>query len=110
MVLTTLDEDGFPHSVPMGYFPFEGKLYLGCRRATRKVRNLLRDPRVSLYVDNGRAEKPHLVVSIQGTARLVESGAELERVRRASGREGALAEGVVYVEVTPVKMRCWEHG
>lgn len=93
----------------MGYFPHEGKLYLGCRRATRKVRNLLRNPRVSLYVDNGRAVKPHTVVSIQGEARLLESPEELARVRAASGRSEALAEGVVYIEVTPVRIRCWEH-
>ncbi len=109
MVLTTLDAEGFPHSVPLGYFVFEGRIYMGCKRDTHKVRNLLREPRVSLYVDNGRGEKPHTVVTIQGEARLLESGEELDRVRAASGRPGALAEGVVYLEVTPVRFRCWEH-
>lgn len=109
MVLTTLDADGFPHSVPMGYFAHEGKLYLGCRRATRKVRNLQRNPRVSLYVDNGRGPKPHRVVSIQGEARLIDSPEELQAIRAASGRHEPLSEGVVYIEVIPVRFRCWEH-
>lgn len=109
MVLTTLDSDGFPHSVPLGYFPFEGKIYMGCRRNTHKVRNLESNPKVSLYVDNGRKEKPHTVVSIQGLARVVESEQELARVRQASGRPGPLSQGVVYIEITPVRTRCWEH-
>ncbi|MEW6282241.1 MAG: pyridoxamine 5'-phosphate oxidase family protein [Candidatus Eremiobacterota bacterium] len=108
MVLTTVDPEGYPHSVPMGYVRLDGRFYLGCRADTRKVRNLRACSRVSLYLDNGRT-RPHRVVTIQGEGRVIDDPSELEGLRKALGREGAVPGRFAYIEVRPLRTLCWEH-
>ena len=45
ITLSTIGADGFPHSVPLGYFRDGATIYLGCRDQTQKVRNIERNPK-----------------------------------------------------------------
>ena len=38
VVLTTIGKNGFPHSVPIGYFRQNDDIYLGGRSGTQRVR------------------------------------------------------------------------
>ena len=45
IVLTTIGQDGFPHSVPRGYFRLGDEIIMGVKNNTRKLRNIQRNPR-----------------------------------------------------------------
>lgn len=36
-ILSTIDSDGFPHSVPLGFFRYGRDIVMGVRDGTRKV-------------------------------------------------------------------------
>lgn len=84
--LVTLNPDGSPH-VSLAWVALDGdEIVLGTLRRFRKLRNIERDPRVSLSIE-GLGLHPiglreYLVV--QGRARVVEGGAAdlLERLAR----------------------------
>ena len=40
IILTTITPDGFPHSVPLGYFRDGDTVYCGCLDNTAKKRNI----------------------------------------------------------------------
>lgn len=108
IALTTLDADGYPHTVPMGFFRHDGDFYLGCRHPTRKTRNLERNPKVSLLLENGRG-KPELIgVLTQGTAELITDPEGLLAVKRL--RDPSVTEaptGIAYIRVRPERTVSW---
>ena len=76
--LTTLDEDGAPQSRIVEPFPLEGEftVWIATNGATRKVRHIERDPRVTvLYFDPSGPG----YVSIIGNAAIVRDPAEKAR-------------------------------
>ena len=52
-VLSTIDKDGFPHSVPLGYFRLGRDIVMGVRDGTRKVANVENHPNASGLPDHG---------------------------------------------------------
>jgi nitroimidazol reductase NimA-like FMN-containing flavoprotein (pyridoxamine 5'-phosphate oxidase superfamily) len=52
-MLSTIDPDGYPHTVPLGYFRLGDDILMGVRPETRKVRNIQQNPRVSLLIETG---------------------------------------------------------
>ena len=54
-VLTTLQADGYPHSVTLGYFRLGEDVYLGMKEGTQKVRNVEREARASVLVTSAKA-------------------------------------------------------
>ena len=44
IVLTTLGPDGFPHTVPLGYFRLGDEILMGVRAHTLKLRNIGHNP------------------------------------------------------------------
>src|SRR4051794_27088622 len=44
--LSTIDEDGFPHTVPLGYFRLGRDIIMGVRDGTRKIANVEGNPNV----------------------------------------------------------------
>ncbi|AIY15762.1 TIGR03618 family F420-dependent PPOX class oxidoreductase [Pimelobacter simplex] len=74
--LSTLDRDGAPHAVPVGAtLDVEQQCaWVITRRGSQKVRNLLRDPRLSItQVDRGRW------ASIVGTGEVLEDDESVAR-------------------------------
>jgi PPOX class probable F420-dependent enzyme len=83
---------GWPHSMPMWFTLRQGELWIWTYAKSQKVRNLERDPRVTLLVEAGREYHELRGVQIEAEAELVR---ETELVL-ALGRELTLryAEGV----------------
>ncbi|MFN8612409.1 MAG: pyridoxamine 5'-phosphate oxidase family protein [Vulcanimicrobiota bacterium] len=112
--LTTLDEDGYPHTVAIGYFRLGEVLYCGCRAGTRKCRNLAANPKASLMLDNGRGGQGLKGVMFQGEGRVIEDPVELLEIKsrladvRGEPRPDRVAAGIAYLELKPVRIRSWK--
>ncbi len=117
-VLSTIDEDGFPHSVPLGYFRLGPDIVMGVRDGTRKVANVERNPNVSVLLEDGKSMADIRGVMLQGRARIVRERDEALQL----GREGARARGVpesdwptaprpgaAYIRMTPVRTVSWDY-
>jgi PPOX class probable F420-dependent enzyme len=114
--VATADRSGRPHVVPVCHVWVGGKLYFATEGTSRKVRNLLQNPRVCVVVDVYTEDWSRLVgVLVEGTARVVRSGPLFRRVRALLYRkypqypEDAAVEprGSVVVEVTPRRVSSW---
>ena len=44
IVLSTIGRDGYPHSVPLGYFRLGDDVYIGCRAGTQKAEKYRAQP------------------------------------------------------------------
>ncbi len=113
IVLTTLDSQGYPHSVPMGYFLMDDKIILGCRDDTQKVVNLERNSRCSLLWENGREAEDMIGILFRGHGRVVRDDEERllfkSEACRQRGEEPPkeASPGAVYIEVTPARISSW---
>jgi nitroimidazol reductase NimA-like FMN-containing flavoprotein (pyridoxamine 5'-phosphate oxidase superfamily) len=119
IVLTTIGQDGFPHSIPIGYFRIGDEVYLGCRAGTQKLKNIERNPRVSLLLQNGSSMQDIKGVMIQGEATVLTDAADLLRLSREAARLRGTPEdrlpteprpGAAYVRVTRRKVISWDYG
>ncbi|MFE9258203.1 PPOX class F420-dependent oxidoreductase [Streptomyces sp. NPDC006879] len=112
--LSTVSADGSPHIAPI-WFVLDGNSFVfNTSRTTAKGRNLLRDGRVALCVDDDRP--PFSFVILQGRAEVSEDPAELrhwatriggrymgeERAREFGERNGVPGELLVRVPVEKV--------
>ncbi|GGX77714.1 PPOX class F420-dependent oxidoreductase [Streptomyces minutiscleroticus] len=82
--LSTVRADGSPHVAPVWFLLDGDELVFNTGRDTVKGRNLVRDARVALCVDDDRP--PYSFVVLQGRARLSE---DLDEVRLWATRIGA---------------------
>ena len=73
-VLATNRVDGPPQLTPVWYLYAEGRIFVSAVAGTAKVRNLRRDPNMTICVDGCRGDNRYVVLS--GKARLVEPGTE----------------------------------
>jgi PPOX class probable F420-dependent enzyme len=69
-ILATNGPSGVPQLTPVWFLYENNHLYISAQADTVKVRNLRRDPAVSLCVDGGRGDPRYVVIS--GAASLVE--------------------------------------
>ncbi|MCH7811642.1 MAG: pyridoxamine 5'-phosphate oxidase family protein [Chloroflexi bacterium] len=53
LILTTIGRDGYPHSIPIGYFRLGDEIYVGGRDGTQRAKNIERNPKVSALVESG---------------------------------------------------------
>jgi nitroimidazol reductase NimA-like FMN-containing flavoprotein (pyridoxamine 5'-phosphate oxidase superfamily) len=119
IILSTVGADGFPHSVPLGYFRHGEVIFCGVRDGTTKVRNIEANPKVSLMVESGSTMADIKGAMIQGEARVHrEPGKVLELMRLAAGKRGVPESelptqprpGAVYIEVRAVRRISWDYG
>lgn len=117
-VLSTIDKDGFPHSVPLGYFRFGRDIVMGVRDRTRKVANVENNPNVSIMLEDGSSMADIRGVMIQGHARIVREPAEALELAREGARARGVPEsewptaprpGAAYIRMTPVRMLSWDY-
>jgi hypothetical protein len=85
--LTTINPEGSPHVMPLGVVVCSGSWYFTSGPATRKSRNLGRDPRCAVSV----ATHPFDLV-IEGAAQRITEAGELASVAEAFDRSGWPAE------------------
>lgn len=111
--LTTLDSDGLPHTVAIGYFRLGEVLYAGCRAGTHKCRNLQANPRCSLMLERGKQRGELRGVLFQGQGRVIEDPQELLSLKkrlsqqRGEAEPDRVAEGIAYIEIVPQRIRSW---
>ena len=94
--LATVGPDGQPHARPLGAIQIDGAFYFSSGEGTLHVRNIARNPRVSLSV----ATHPFDIV-IEGTARKVTDEASVQRAAEAFAAEGwapTVRDGAFYHE------------
>jgi hypothetical protein len=84
--LTTLNEDGSPHVTPVGAIWLDGTFWFQTG-ATRKGRNVARDPRCSLATSIRDTD-----VILEGTAQRVTDPAQIARAAQAWAESGWPAE------------------
>ena len=119
IVLSTIGADGFPHSVPLGYFRDGDTIYSGVRDGTTKVRNVEANPKVSLMVESGSTMGDIKGAMIQGMARVHREPEAVLRCMRLAATLRGVPEaelpteprpGAVYIEVNPERRISWDYG
>jgi nitroimidazol reductase NimA-like FMN-containing flavoprotein (pyridoxamine 5'-phosphate oxidase superfamily) len=119
IILTTIGRDGFPHSIPIGYFRLGDEVYVGGRAGTQKMLNVERNSKVSLLVESGSSMQNIKGLMIQGHADLVSEPQETLRLMRESMKARGAPDdalpteprpGAVYIRVRPEKMISWDYG
>ena len=78
-ILATNGRNGAPQLTPVWYIFEEGVLYVSAQTSTVKVKNLRRDPTVTVCIDGGRGDARYVV--FYGNAELIEPG-ERQRALR----------------------------
>ena len=118
IMLSTIGRDGYPHSVPLGYFRLGDDIYLGCRAGTQKVKNIERNPKVSLVLESGSTRRDIKGVMIQGHATVYTDPEHTLRLSRAAAQlrgvtDDALPQtprpGVAYIKVEPKRIISWDY-
>jgi len=118
-ILTTVDDDGLPHSVPLGYFRLGRDVVMGVRDQTHKVANVERNPKVSVLLEDGSTMADIRGVMLQGHARIVRESDEALELAREGARARGVPEaewptaprpGAAYIRMTPVRTRSWAYG
>jgi len=119
IVLTTIGRDGFPHSIPIGYFRLGDDIYLGCRAGTQKLKNIERNPLVSLLLQSGDKRSDIKGVMIQGEGTVMGAPADVLRLSREAARlRGTLESDLpseprpdaAYIRVSPQRIISWDYG
>ena len=118
IILTTVGRDGFPHTVPIGYFRLGDDIYIGCRTGTQKLKNIERNPNVSALVESGSSMQDIKGAMIQGTATIITEPQEFLRLSREAARlRGAPEEqwpkeprpGAAYIRIQPKRYITWDY-
>lgn len=118
IILTTIGRDGFPHSIPIGYFRLGDEIYVGGRAGTQRAKNVERNPQVSLLIESGGTMKDIKGLMIQGNADVITEPAELLPLTREAARQRGTPEeqlptearpGVAYIRVRPQRFISWDY-
>jgi PPOX class probable F420-dependent enzyme len=121
--VATLDKDGAPHLTTLWFALSEGRPIFETYRASQKVVNLRRDPRIAVLCEAGETYDQLRGVSITGRAEIVEENPRLEALMRllVEGNHPGLSEAPlvattaqmvrkrVVVIVHPDKVMSWDH-
>ena len=118
-MLSTIDDDGFPHTVPLGYFRLGRDIVMGVRDGTRKIANVEGNPNVSVLLEDGSTMADIRGVMFQGHARIVREGSEALQLAREGARARGVPEsewptearpGAAYIRMTPMRTLSWSYG
>ncbi len=123
IIISSIGRDGVPHPLPMWYaVEDDGAIVMSTYTKSQKIRNLKRDPRVSLLAEDGTAYAELRGILMYGVAELVQ---DVERVADilmvVSSRQGGAelgdlrpqmrqsAEKRTGIRVRPDKIVSWDH-
>lgn len=106
--LATFDEDESIHLVPMWFLWEDGAVLMPTSGSSRKARNLVRDPRASVMVDDSRGALDVRGITLSGRAEIVRGASAAETNDRIHGkylteaglRLGPVAEALAHDDVT----------
>ncbi|MDA1036330.1 MAG: PPOX class F420-dependent oxidoreductase [Chloroflexi bacterium] len=114
--VTSLREDGSPHTVPVWYQYAEGRFYVFTPSNSVKVRNLRRDPRLTISIAS--EDEPYRYVVADGVAELsdehaLDRGGAIGSRYRGDGGPAYVENidskygGVTIVTLEPTRVRAW---
>ncbi|MEX2159090.1 MAG: TIGR03618 family F420-dependent PPOX class oxidoreductase [Dehalococcoidia bacterium] len=125
MIIVSNGHDGVPHPMPMFYaVEDDGAIVMTTYTKSQKIQNLMRDPRVSLLVEDGEAYSELRGVVLYGTAELIDSTDTVmqflatiaaQRGEGADESEAALAGRYrmaskrTGIRVRPERVVSWDH-
>lgn len=118
LALSTIGPDGYPHTVPIGYFRLGDDIVIGCRAGTQKLRNIERNPKVSCMLEDGSTMSDIRGVVVQGRATVHTDPEELLQLAREAARARGVAEadlpaeprqGSAYIRVRRDKVISWDY-
>jgi len=117
--LATVDKDGFPHVVAMGFLARDGAIYMTSYAKAQKVLNVRRNPKVAVMIEAGSGYAEFRGVMIRGHCEIIEDPAEVAATIRGIGAKqtarsspaGALASAPkrVVLKIVPQKTATWDH-
>ena len=119
IILSSIGADGFPHSVPLGYFRDGDRIYCGVRDGTQKLRNIEANPKVSLVVESGSTMADIKGAMVQGIATVHRDPDKvLALMRKGAGARGVadadlpdqVTPGAAFIEVETVNRISWDYG
>lgn len=100
--IATVDDDGMPRAVPTWFIHRDGEVLFTPRESSVFLRNLRRDPRVGLSIDEDPL--PYRKVTVQGRARIVSDVGHddewRELYRQIASRYVPRADADAYVDST----------
>lgn|GEM_PF-391651 len=112
--IATISEDNSPHLVPVCYIFKDGFFYIVSDLETKKVKNLMRDKRIALLVDQ---YKPNKAVLVSGEAEVITMGDEFRSISQEFfkkflwARRDKWGEGeVAIIKVNPLRRISWGLG
>ena len=117
MMLTSQGRDGYPHSVPIGYFRDGNRIFMGCRDNTQKVKNIERNPKVSLVIEDGKTMSNLRGILFRGDASVVREDEERLKISRLAAKRGApedewpttASAGAVFIKVDSPRVTSWDY-
>ena len=119
IVLSTVDSEGYPHSVPLGYFREGEKIYCGVMDDTTKIKNIENNPKVSLLIESGSTMSDIKGAMVQGLAvvrrdpesvlSLMKKGARLRGVPDAALPKET-RPGAAFIEISIRRRISWDYG
>jgi nitroimidazol reductase NimA-like FMN-containing flavoprotein (pyridoxamine 5'-phosphate oxidase superfamily) len=118
LVLTTIGRDGYPHSIPVGYFRVGDEVYTGGRAGTQRLRNIERNTKVSALIESGHTMQDIKGLMLQGDADVVTAPDEVLRLMRQAARWRGTPDdqlpteprpGVAYIRIRPRSYVSWDY-
>ena len=117
-MLSTVGPDGYPHTVPLGYFRLGDEILMGVRGGTKKLRNIQANSKVSLLLESGGTRNDIKGLMIQGTATVHTDPTEtLHYAREAAKLRGVPASELptearrdaVHIRVVPERLHSLDY-
>jgi PPOX class probable F420-dependent enzyme len=122
VIMATQNHDGYPHLVPMWYSMLDGLVHMHTYKSSQKVRNIERDPRGSILVEDGTDYDKLRGVYIRGRFEILDDQDLCYRIAVASAKKyqgldedtaGAALRYYVRKRVAlvfhPEKTSSWDH-
>ena len=117
--LATIDKDGFPHVVAMGYLAKDGAIYMTSYGKAQKVLNIRRNPKVGVMIETGKNYADFIGVMLRGVCEIIEDPDAVARTMRelaGNQSQGAAPRAAsssapkrVVLKITPHKTSSWDH-
>ena len=105
LALSTVSQNGWPHSVPVSYLYLEGKFYIPAGSKSKKIRNLRQNHRATIMLDDVETESG---VMIECEPKIL-TGAKAkkfrDRMRRVMGWRND--ETTFIIVLTPKRKARW---
>ncbi len=104
--MATTSSSGWPHCVPVSYVFQNGLFHVPANRGSRKVRNLERDSKATLLIDEREHREYGLMIECSSTILYDRSAIRMrEYMRRVKGWQND--ENTVIIQLKPLRKASW---